>query len=178
MEKSKDVAQTKVFTSQPAKIQTPTAPPNAQSNTHQTPERQPASTPRKEGKSLYSGPIDLTWPVKMDVGSGLHNTGNSCFLNSVLQCLMHTPPLLWLVGQHMKADCSWSPRVCYEINKLTFSAGMARGFCMTCGLKKTMVDAHRGNGKRAFVPSEITSKLQGSYFVLSGDSCADSDVCF
>ncbi|KAL0067665.1 hypothetical protein AAF712_005380 [Marasmius tenuissimus] len=104
-----------------------------------SPAKTPMKTPTK-ATSLYSGDVDLAWPKIASLGSGLFNNGNTCFLNSALQCLLHTPPLLNILMTHTQRDCK------------------NRGFCMTCGLRT--VARRSFSNDTPFSPQVITGKLQ------------------
>ncbi|KZT05667.1 cysteine proteinase [Laetiporus sulphureus 93-53] len=94
-------------------------------------------------KELYTGTLSTAWPSGSTVGSGLHNTGNTCFLNSALQCLLHTTPLLNVLLSHSDTDRCRVPK---------------GTFCMACGLRHVMLEAHQNH--HAFAPYPITIKLQ------------------
>lgn len=107
--------------------------------------------------------IPRTWIGIHPTAPGLGNLGNTCFLNSSLQCLAHTPPLAeYLLSGHHGRTC-----------RLKGSAAGA-AFCMTCELEKFVNRCFRTGESgqqpqnQAFAPKGIVSRLKsiGKQFKL------------
>ncbi|CAE6420570.1 unnamed protein product [Rhizoctonia solani] len=95
-------------------------------------ETAPAPSPSKPAQSmetLFSGSLNMDWPTRTPRHPGFNNHGNTCFLNSVLQCLLHTTPLLNIVLSHEHSKA---------------------GFCMICLLRElsrsSFLNKKRGTG--------------------------------
>ncbi|KAF8118546.1 hypothetical protein N665_0004s0029 [Sinapis alba] len=81
----------------------------------------------------YSSDDHLTKPIHIStgVGAGLNNSGNTCFIASVLQCLTHTVPLL---------DCLRAYKYHYPCN-----CGN-ENFCVLMALRNHIEHALRSSG--------------------------------
>ncbi|XP_070846131.1 ubiquitin carboxyl-terminal hydrolase 42 [Chaetodon trifascialis] len=73
--------------------------------------------------------LNLKWTQAHRIGAGLQNMGNTCFLNSALQCLTYTPPFAnyMLTREHSKT--------CHE-----------PGFCMMCTMQNHIIQVFANSG--------------------------------
>uniref|UniRef100_A0A8C5G937 Ubiquitin carboxyl-terminal hydrolase n=1 Tax=Gouania willdenowi TaxID=441366 RepID=A0A8C5G937_GOUWI len=94
-------------------------------------------------KVLFSpDQLNLNWARVHDIGAGLMNAGNTCYLNSVLQCITYTPPLAnyMLTKEHSKT--------CHE-----------PGFCMMCIMENHILQVFANSG-RVIRPTGVLKKLK------------------
>ncbi|XP_076210075.1 ubiquitin carboxyl-terminal hydrolase 36 isoform X4 [Aptenodytes patagonicus] len=71
----------------------------------------------------------MKWERVYRIGAGLHNLGNTCFLNSVVQCLTYTPPLAnYLLSKEHSRTCHQG------------------GFCMMCVMQNHTIQAFANSG--------------------------------
>jgi len=99
-----------------------------------------------EKNEFFSDPlIDnlMGWKFPSPIGKGFRNMGNTCFLNSVLQCILYTPPLKNYI-------------ILYKHQELC----NLKGLCFLCEYSKLVKNCMSNSGGGCETPTNFIQNLK------------------
>lgn len=95
----------------------------------------------------------MSWAKVYHIGPGLHNLGNTCFLNSVLQCLVYTAPFTNLL-----------------VSKLHSQKCRAEGFCVICEMERHVSVSFLKQHPNAISPNGIVANIKSITSIFLSDA--------
>jgi len=99
--------------------------------------------PKVELMPSFRFPLLLAWKGMRTIGCGLQNMGNTCYLNSVMQCLAYLPPM------YNYADTKEHAKSCRRT-----------GFCAMCSLDRLILRMHTMGRNQEISPKMFRKSLR------------------
>jgi len=125
-----------------------------------------------DNESLCSGKLIWefqSWSAVKRIGPGFYNLGNTCFLNSTLQCLAYIPAL----AQYLMGG------LFFKSNPKRLSLGNVQGFNIILAIEKLFRKVHSNSGQFSISPEEIVKNIRvlGRQFHIGRQEDAHEFLC-
>lgn len=105
----------------------------------------------------------LVWQQSRRIGPGFANLGNTCYLNSVLQCLIYTPCFAQLLLKNEMGAFFAHGNTLSKGTQFGDSGGHSKhsnGFCSVRAISRLLQSVHSANTVRVLQPKEVVMNVR------------------